>query len=61
MIVLFTVLAAAAVLLVYEFFALVTGRKLVTTMVREAYAFYPPLGFIVGLLSGLLLAHFFWQ
>lgn len=60
MIVLLTVLIAAAVLLFYEFFALLTGRKLVTPIVREAAVRYQPLGFLVGLLSGLLLAHFFW-
>jgi hypothetical protein len=44
----------------YEFFALATGRKLITTFVREAFRAYPPMGFLVGLALGLLSGHFFW-
>jgi len=51
---------AAAILLGYEAFALLTGRKLVTMIVRDAFWAYPPIGFLAGLGSGLLLAHLFW-
>ena len=60
MIVALPVLLAAAFWLVYEFWALFTGHTLITTTVRRAFASYPPLGFLVGLGAGLLLAHFFW-
>lgn len=60
MVVLVPILITVGFLLAYEFFALFTGRPLVTTIIREAYAAYPPLGFLVGLISGLLLGHFFW-
>lgn len=60
MIVLIPILLCAGFLLAYEFFALFTGRKLVTMYVREAFAAYPPLGFLIGLIMGLLSAHFFW-
>ena len=46
--------------LAYEFWALLTGRKLITTHVREIYRAYPPMGMLVGLIVGLLLGHFFW-
>lgn len=46
--------------LAYEFWALLTGRKPITTQVRETYRAYPPMGMLVGLIVGLLLGHFFW-
>ena len=52
--------AAALILLGYEFFALLTGRTLVTMLIRNAFWAYPPLGFLAGLGIGLLGAHFFW-
>lgn len=50
----------AAFLLIYEFWALLTGRKLITAHVREVYQAYPPFGFLIGLGTGLLFGHFFW-
>jgi len=44
----------------FESFALATGRELITTKVRRAYRAYPPWGMLSGLITGLLLAHFFW-
>ena len=47
--------------LAYEFWAILTGRKLITTHVREAYRDHPQIGMLVGLIVGLLLSHFFWH
>lgn len=47
-------------LLVYEFWALFTGHKLVTEYVREWFKAYPPMGVLVGFIVGLLMGHFFW-
>ncbi len=60
MIVLLPVLLAAGFLLTYEWWAMFTGRPLVTVIVRRAFEAYPPLGFLVGLGAGLLLSHLFW-
>lgn len=60
MIVPLTLGAAAAVLLVYEGFALLTGRKTVSEIVWAANKAYPPLGFLVGLPLGVILGHLFW-
>lgn len=60
MIVLFTVLAAVTILLVYEFFALFTGKPLVTTIIRDAYRAAPGPFMVVAFLMGVLFGHFFW-
>lgn len=61
MIVLVTIAAAAAVLLAYEWYAVAMQRLTVTEIVRRATGAYPPLGFLAGLVIGLLAAHFWWQ
>ena len=53
-------IAAIFFYLAYEFVALITERKLITTHVREMYRAYPPMVMLVGLIVGLLLGHFFW-
>jgi len=60
MIVFVPILLTVAFLLAYEFFALFTGRTLVTTYIRGVVAAYPPAGFLIGLTLGLLCGHFFW-
>ena len=60
MIVLIPVLLCAGFLLAYEAYALFTGSKLVTTYIRELVKAYPPAGFLIGLVIGLLSGHFFW-
>ena len=59
-IVLLAILIPVIFLLIYEFFALLTGRPLVTTIIRGSVLAYPPLDFLIGLIVGLLLGHFFW-
>lgn len=53
-------LLCALFYLVLEFVLLYRGKPLLTTRIRRAYSDYPPMGFLVGLLAGLLGAHFFW-
>ena len=60
MIVLVPILIVAGFLLAYEFFALFTGRKLVTIYVREAFAAAPGVFMVVAFTIGLLFGHFFW-
>jgi hypothetical protein len=50
----------ALVLLAYEWWAVANHRPTITQTIRSAYEFYPPTGFLVGLVAGALLAHFFW-
>lgn len=47
--------------LAYEFWALAKGKPTISQGVWYLYKKYPPFGFLVGLLIGLLLAHFFWN
>lgn len=61
MILLVTLAVSAVVLLGYEWWDVATHHPTITDEVRGAYRYYPPLGFLVGLGTGLLLAHFFWQ
>lgn len=46
---------------IFEIFLILTDRPTISTMVRNAYKNYPPLGFLVALVVGLILGHFFWQ
>ena len=60
MVVLLPILATVAFLLAYEFYALFTGRPLVTTIVRDAFAAAPGAFMVVAFLMGVLFGHFFW-
>ena len=60
MIVLVPILLASAFLLAYEFYALFTGRKLVTIYIREAFAVAPGVFMVLAFVIGLLFGHFFW-
>ena len=60
MIVLLPILVTTAFLLTYEFYALVTHKKLVTTYVREAFAAVPGVFVLGAFVVGFLCGHFFW-
>jgi hypothetical protein len=53
-------LIAAVFLLAYEGYALATGRRTLSRMVRNGQEKFPALGFLVGFGAGLLGSHFFW-
>lgn len=53
-------LTAVAVLLVYEFWALKTDHRTLSRAMRNAFDAWPFFGVLVGLIAGILLAHFFW-
>lgn len=60
MVVLIPILLCAGFLLAYEFFALLTGRPLVTTIIRDAFRVAPGPFMVVAFLLGVLFGHFFW-
>jgi len=55
------VVLVIAVFAIFEIFLIMTNRPTISTMIRNAYKNYPPLGFLTALIVGLLLGHFFWQ
>lgn len=55
------VLAAAAVLLVYEFRQILTGRDTISQQIWTLNRSHPEVGFLVGLIGGLLGGHLFWR
>ena len=61
MIVLIPILLVIGFLLVYEFVAMGTHQKLVTTYFREAFAAVPGVFMVAALLVGILFGHFFWN
>ena len=52
---------AVALLMVYEAWALKTGRQPITGFVRNGLRGHPHLAYLVALLAGALLGHFFWH
>ena len=60
MVVLVPILLAAGFLLAYEFYAAVTGRKLVTMYIRDAFEYVPGPFMVLAFVIGLLFGHFFW-
>lgn len=60
MIVLTPILLTSLFLLTYEFWALYTRNKLVTTYVREAFAAVPGVFVLMAFVVGFLCGHFFW-
>jgi len=46
---------------IFEIYLIMTGKPTISSMVRKAAMEYRPLGFLVGLVVGLILGHFFWQ
>lgn len=60
MVVLIPILLCVGFLVVYEFYALSTGRPLVTTIIREAYAVAPGPFMVLAFVFGVLFGHFFW-
>ncbi len=53
-------LIVAVVLLTYEFYALLKGKKTLSRMMWEANANWPFLSTLIGFIVGGLLVHFFW-
>ena len=47
-------------LLVFETWALFTGNKPITDYVRPAVHAYPGAAFVIAIVIGMLLGHFFW-
>lgn len=43
-----------------ELFYILTGQPTISAQVAGFFASYPPFGVLVALVTGLLLAHFFW-
>lgn len=60
MVVLLPLLSAVGFLLAYEFYAIFTGKKLVTTYFREAFAAVPGVFVLIALVLGYVMGHFFW-
>lgn len=60
MIVLLPILAVVAFELGYEFYAIATGKKLVTKYIREAFLAAPGAIGVVLLILGILIGHFVW-
>lgn len=60
MIVLIPILACIVFLLAYEGYAVIAGKKLVTTYVREAFAEVPGVFVLGAFIAGFVCGHFFW-
>jgi hypothetical protein len=54
-------IVAGLLLLAYEFWTIFTHRPTISQQVWALYQEYPPIGFLFGLLIGLLGGHLFWN
>ena len=43
-----------------ELYYIVKGQQTISEHVRDLFIKYPPMGMLAGLLTGMLLGHFFW-
>ena len=57
---LIVLLAGIVILCGIETWYIASNQKTISERVRDLFRLYPPFGFLVGLVSGLLLGHFFW-
>ena len=54
-------ITACAGLLAYEWWALATGGQTLSRAMYDATTAWPPLIFLIGLVVGMLVSHFFWR